>query len=68
MADVRIVEFGRLTARRAEATLNTLVNQGWRIVGSGGGGRAPFGFVVLQRDKAGAAEPTEEAPGDTRRL
>lgn len=68
MTEGRIVEFGRLTARRAEATLNTLVNQGWRIVGAGGGGRVPFGFVVLQRETDGAAEPAEEMPGGTRRL
>ena len=48
--EVKIIEFWPLAKGRAERKLARLVSQGWRIVGTGGWGSFPSGYVVLQLD------------------
>jgi hypothetical protein len=56
---VKILKFNCFTIKRAQRKIARLVNQGWRIVGSGGAGSFPLYFVVLQLDALAAASAGE---------
>ena len=56
----------KIGRERAEQELAWLVNDGWQIITSGGGGHdgAPiWGFVILQKDDPDAVIPPETDEG-----
>jgi hypothetical protein len=46
---IRIVMFTFFNISKAERAIERLVNDGWKVLTSGGGGSIPAGFVVLQK-------------------
>ncbi len=50
MTEVKIFEFSAFRHGKGEATLQRLVNSGWRIITAAGASSFPSYIVILQRD------------------